>query len=229
MSEDRHRQRVSVENLLVWAYRQQMVHEARTAPAELVGGGGPLAAYSPLWADGVPIDNSRKMGGDAAPDARRVHALVLGLGRVTVDCGHDLAAARYHRLMEYRGAEPPGVAGNADRTARPWPTDGLARIDMPSLVMLHASRGTRPEWPLRADWRLKPMHNGMVRHPRQKGGVYQRGWYHHVQADGVLPGDVALARQTYGVWWDALRGLLDQLVGMRLTMWSVTEALPPPP
>jgi hypothetical protein len=58
-------------------------------------------------------------------------------------------------------------------------------IDVRTLVMMHASKDTRPERRCIADFRLKP--GPVVRHPKQKGGVYQRGWYSHIRRSACCP------------------------------------------
>jgi hypothetical protein len=44
--EERNREAISIEQLLVWAYCDQMVHRARQLPVEIASNSGPLAAYS---------------------------------------------------------------------------------------------------------------------------------------------------------------------------------------
>jgi hypothetical protein len=228
MTEDRNRRPVTIEDLLIWAYHDQMVHQARQLPVELVSGSkGPLAAYSSLWNDGAPVESSRKMGFDAADDAWRVHDLVMKLGTTKVDCGQDLAAARYHALGQYRGAEPPiGGVGTIDKSARGWPTNGIVDIDLRVLVILHASRATRPDDDLVADFRMKP--GDLVRHGQQRGGIYKLGLFCHITADGVLPGDVLQAWALYEAWRGALVSLAESLASIRLTMFAVKTTLPAP-
>jgi hypothetical protein len=152
------------------------------------------------------------------------------LGSVTVDCGQDLAATRYHSLGQFRGFDPPlGKPGTVDQVARSWPTNGVLEIDVCSLVMIHASRDTQPERPARPDWRLKPVHKGMVRHPSSKGGVYQRGWFHHLELDGLSPGEVREMWAIYRAWWDGLDTVRRKLDGAKLTMFALTDVMPPKP
>lgn len=227
-NEERNRRTVTIEDLLIWAYHDQMVHQARQLPAEMgVSSKGPLAAYSSLWADGAPVESSRKLGFDAAEDAWRIHALVMRLGTVRIDCGQDLAAARYHALEQYRGAEPPiGRVGTVDATARSWPTHGFVDIDLRVLVILHASRATRPDANLVADFRFKP--GDMVWKASQRSGVFTKGWYQHVTAEGILPGHVVEEAARYEVWRAALVHLVDKLASIRLTMFAVKSTVPAP-
>lgn len=226
MSVERRREPVSIEELLVWAYADQRVHQARRTPVELSRGGGPLAAHSSLWTECAPVDGGRNVGFDAADDAWRVHAEVMKLKPVVLDLGPDLRAARYHALGQYRGAAPPtGKPGNADASANVWPVDGVLRIDVQALVMIHATRASRPEKPMPPLVRYKPAET--VWHPKRRSKVYARGWFCHVSAVGNLPGDVAADAQAYRAWWEALAGLQARMRATQLTMWSVTQAMPP--
>lgn len=225
---ERIREPLPVEALLQWAYGEQMVHLARRE-AVVTRSKGPLAAYSTLWSEGAtPIDSSSDQGFRASDDAWVIHGLVQALKPVRLDLGQDLAAARYHALGQYRGAAPPvGNTGNADRTAQPWPTNGLLEIDVPTLVMVHANRGTRPQ--LLGDEPLRLKNGGLVRHPRRRDRAYVKGWYCHVVAEGDLPGEVRAAAETYRVWWEALDGVRRRLQAIRLTMFNVTTGMPPAP
>lgn len=228
MTGARIREPMPVEALLQWAYGQQMVHLAQRSAIVSRAGGGPLAAYSALWSDGAtPIDSSADQGFRASDDAWAIHDLVQELRPVTLDLGQDLAAARYHALGQYRGAEPPVTrSAPAFQSVWGWPTDGLLKIDVRAQVMVHASRGTRPDFAEPAVWRMKPVHKGMVRHPKLRGGVYRLGWYHHVEIDGVTPGEMAEVAAIYGAWWSALDRLRQRLGTIRLTMFTVTNAMP---
>lgn len=233
MSENRNRIRWSVREVLDWAYGDQAVHGARQLPVEIARTSAPLAAYSSLWEDGAPIENTRSSGYDASPDAWRVHEMVLALGRLSLDLGRDLAAARYHALEQYRGAEPPVGEMVTDNTARgatssrTWPTDGLLGINLSVLVMLHASKGTAPAWPDKPKWRFKP--GQTVWHPKRKTKIYAKGWFSHVTAEGELPGDVARDQAIYRAWWDALDTLRRRMAVATFTTFAVTTAMPAPP
>lgn len=226
-NEFRNRRVVSIEQLLVWAYCQQMVHQATRGKSGLAKSTppAPMAASSTVWSEVTPVDSSRNQGFDAAEDAWRVHDLVMKLGSSEIDCGADLRASRYHVLGQYRGAEPPTGAGSVDVTGKPWPTDGMLHVDLRALVMIHATKATRPNRLLTVDFRMKP--GPIVRHPKQRGGVYRLGWYCHVTAIGTLPGEVAQEFSLYRAWRDALVGLRDRLRSTSLTMFNVTSDLPP--
>lgn len=231
MSQDRIRKALSIESLLVWAYGEQMVHKARRLPVELGSSKGPLAAHSALWTECAPVDGGGAKGFDASEDAWRVHEQVMELKRQTVDCGDYLAASRYQGLPQYRGAEPPHSGHRSSEMrgpamARSWPTNGHLLIDVRMLVIMHAAKATRPEQPGPTDFRFKP--EQMVRHPSSKGGVYARGWFQHVTAVGILPGDVAMSAATYQAWFDALAQLQRVFTPMMLTMFLVNADLPPP-
>lgn len=235
---DRIREPLPVEALLQWAYGQQLVHLAKEEALITTKGGGMLAQFSgsTLWSDeAVPIDSSANLGFRASDDAWAIHELVKAVKPLVLDLGADLRATRYFALPRgIRGIEPPtGRPATADFSGDPWPTDGRLRVNVRTLVMVHANMATRPDVPAAAAWRLKPVHKGMVRHPRSKGGVYQQGWYHHVEIgpvkageDGVTPGEVAEAQAIYRAWWDALDAIRRQLKSARLTMFMVTDAMP---
>ncbi len=234
---DRIREPVPVEALLQWAYGEQMVHLAQRETLITTKGGGMLSKFSgsAMWSDeAVPIDTSANLGFRASDDAWIVRKLVDALKPVEVDLGQDLAASRFFARGEFRGAPPPVTrASTADHTGTGWPTNGILRINVRSLVEVHANRATRPDMPGPARWRLKAVHKGMVRHPRSKGGIYQLGWYHHLEIggvkageEGVTPGEVAEASAIYAAWWEALDELRRQLKQMRLTMFMLTDAMP---
>lgn len=225
--QERGRQVLSIEQLLIWAYAYQMVHRATRTPL-IVKSKGPLAAYSSLWSEGAtPIDSSSSQGFSASDDAWAVHDQVMKLGKINMDCGQDLAAARYHALGQYRGAEPPlGHYGTVDKTTRAWPTDGLLELDQRSLVMVHASRSTRPEVPGEPDFRFAPAE--MVWNPKRRSGPYQKGWFQHVSVKGTLPGDVAEIRQIYRTWRNGLDLVRRGLKPIRLLMFKLSDVMPPP-
>lgn len=227
-SEDRNRRALSIEALLQWAYAAQMVHLATKPQAGLtLRSAPPLPAQSSVYAEAVPVQSSAQTKFEAANDAWKLHDQVMRLGMVKVDCGHDLMAMRYHALPQYRGAEPPhGTRATADKSARPWPTDGVLQIDVRGLVMIHASKVTRPITYDAPDFHWKP--EDIVWKPKQRSGAYQRGWYQHATPVGILPGEVALTDALYNAWRDALARLAREMAAIPLTMYAVTSELPPP-
>lgn len=225
---DRIRQPLPIENLLVWAYATQMVHLAQPEQALTVSRTGPLATYSSLWSDeGTPVDSSAHQGFRASEDAWAIHREVMKLGRVRLDLGDDLRAARYHALQrgQYSIEPPTGRASNADHSGGPWPTDGVLKIDVRGMVMMHASMATRPDRPAPVKVRFKP--GEVVWHPKRRGGVNGKGWYQHVTAVGNMPGEAAAATSRYEAWRGALQQLRAQVQALRLTMFVCTDALPP--
>lgn len=225
---DRIRQPLPIENLLVWAYAIQMVHLAQQEQAVTVSRTGPLATYSSLWSDeGTPVDSSVNQGFRASEDAWAIHREVLKLGRLKLDLGDDLRAARYHALQrgQYSIEPPTGRASTADHSGGPWPVDGRLVIDVRGMVMMHASMATRPDKPEPVKVRFKP--GDVVWHPKRRGGVNSKGWYQHVTAVGNLPGEVAAAAARYQAWRDALRQLRGQVQALRLTMFACTDPIPP--
>lgn len=229
---DRIREPVGIEYLAQWAYGEQMVQNAKREQI-VTKAKGPLAAYSALWSNGeTPIDSSADTNFQrASDDAWAVDDLVKEIRPIKVDLGKDLRATRYHALQRgsYSIDPPTDRPATMDDAGNRWPTDGILRIDPRALVMVHASRATRPELLGKPKWRIKPVHKGMVRHPRSKGGAYRFGWYHHVEIDGISPGEVAEAAAIYRAWWEALDRLRQQLRGVRLGMFMLTDAMPPKP
>lgn len=221
---ERNRAIVSTEQLLTWAYRDQHVHQARRGPIQREAPQGPLAAYSSLWIEGAPIEASADRGFTAAEDAWKIHHLVMGLGRYEVDCGDDLAAARYHRLGQYRGAEPPIGRRSGQQSDRPWPTHGKLDLDLRTLVIIHATRAARPMLPGREPVRYE--RGDIVWHPVRKTKVYAKGWFCHVLADGDLPGDLIEAWEVYMAWRGALVRLQREFRAIPFTMFSVNDVLP---
>jgi hypothetical protein len=225
-NQDRNRRPVSIEQLLIWAYHDQMVHQAQRGRSGLTPmSAAPLAAASKVWSETTPVVASKNQGFEAAEDAWRIHDLVLQLGAISVDCGQDLAAARYHGLSQYRGAEPPlGSVGTVDNTARPWPTNGVLSIDLRALVMIHANKATRPIVYREADIRFKP--DAVVWHPKKRTGVFAKGWFCHCVAVGIMAGDVVQSERVFAAWRQALAQLLALLRPIPLTMFDVTDELP---
>lgn len=221
----RNKRCVSIEQLLWWAYNSQKVHKALSTPVatklKL-----PTLAKASTWSTCAPIDASLEHGFRAASDAWIVHQEVMKLECIVVDCGHDLAASRYHGLAQFRGAEPPiGRIEDRGRSARHWPTDGILELDMRMLVGLHASQVTRPVKPGVPEMRIEP--GETVWHPKRKTKVYSKGWFSHVTVVGEMPGEILESLVTYKAWWLALDGLRQQLSPMCLTMFSITNSMPP--
>jgi len=147
---------------------------------------------------------------------------------VTLDLGDDLRAARYHALSRgsYSIEPPTGTGRGMDSPGHPWPTDGMLKIDVRGLVMLHASMATRPARPEAVRVRFKP--GDVVWHRKSRSGPYTKGLYQHVSAVGILPGHAAEAAAKYEAWLDALRQLRGRVQALRLTMFVCTDALPAP-
>jgi hypothetical protein len=225
---DRIRQPLPIENLLVYAYGAQMVHQAQR-DAVVVKAKGPLAAYSSLWGDNAtPVDSSVNQGFRASEDAWAIHDQVMSLRPVEVDCGHDLRVARFHALpIGSHGIDPPtGRVADADFSGNPWPTNGVLKIDLRALVMIHASRATRPDQPEAVKLRMKP--GAVVWHPKRKDRVYSHGLYCRVAPVGYLPGEARQAIALYTAWREALDRLRRQVQAIRLTAFACTDVLPPP-
>lgn len=209
------KKRITIEDLLVWAYRDQMVHAARGAavPDELAmdwgtgyGNGGPSVDI---------VDSSIKMQFKAAPDAYVVHEAVSGLARVNRELPAD-AFGRFSSLDLSRGSLP-----DAERRV----TIGRSQLVMTSALDAHA-----PDWVEKPQinvvrgeviWSRYP--NGEIKRDKRKLPIAS---LQLVRFEGDMPWDVARARLVYSEWVEALGYLRGQLASM-LDAFSLSDVLPP--
>jgi hypothetical protein len=212
------KKRVGIEDLLIWAYRDQMVHAARPegAPAELgrLAGAPKCKASSALFgADGVG-EGSRNLGFEAAPDAWRVHAAVLGLGR----------EAFVHPAWR-GGLCAPDVARGTVVEIEP-----LKSYSRAGIVMACALEARRPDWVPAPKTKVV---RGAVVYKRQPNGQPARDrsgqsipLLQVVRFAGDMPWEIDRARVEYRLWLDCLRMLRERLNG-RCAAFDLTEILPP--
>lgn len=217
---------ITIDRLLVWAYRDQMVHGARPddLPAELakrVGVKPRLARSSDGVARGAGGIN---LGYTAAVDAWRVHAEVLALPAVTLRIpDHELVRRVYvNPIHRQEGLEPAPSR----------------EVHLPEIVFGAALRGEGPDWveePL-ADVRRGETiavyrcdvchgHPGGRMRCRVCAGLHGKPTICVVGFSGDGPLDVVMARLVYGAWVDALRHLRESLRGM-LTGFELSSELP---
>jgi hypothetical protein len=196
------KKKIGVEELLVWAYREQMVHGARPddLPAELamrVGFTSPFAS----WNFGAPADSSKAADGGytAHADAWRVHAAVLAL-------------APLEEVWPESHMPKCGVARDL-----PWLKDGMVTVGRRSLVFRHALNASRPDWAEDAD--------SGFRQGRVVYGPNKRALFCEVMPPDLPYWEVARTRFVYWAWADALRELRESLSGM-LNIFELSSELP---
>jgi hypothetical protein len=196
--------RISVENLLVWAYQVEMVHIAR--PEGLAGEAVSIRSdRSVLSGSGSDcrvdvVDSSSNLGFAAKADAYRVHDAVTGLASVDVELPRDCVGEVDTRRMA-RG-EVPELAG-------------AVLVRRSQLVMNSAIDGHAPDWIMEPAIKVE---RGEVICERSRSGRILRDragrpreLVQLVRFVGDMPWHVARARLVYREWALALRVLRVQL------------------
>lgn len=198
--------------MLVWAYRDEMVHAARPegVPVEMAvvgaGHGSDVAIER--------IDSSVFLGFEAAPDAYAVHLQVREL------CDRPVTV-------------PAWSGGAVDQRLSLGMVPALPAMESGTwaqLVIGQAIAGRAPDW--YPDPVLTVRRGELIykRHPSgklvrdDKGSAVEQ--VQLVSFEGDMPWSVVRARAIYGEWVTALRTLRDALIG-RLTAHDLTGALPP--
>lgn len=201
------RKRISVKDLLEWAYRDEIVHAARpeNMPLDLV------RDYSPgpiEWRVDV-VDSSAKYGFEAHADAYRVHRAVLALG------DEPLTVPAW-------SGPPSEVVGQFPQRA-PLKTQSLS-----ALVMGAALRGA-PDPILHPEIEVKRGGTVIRRQPNGQPARDRNGRALEelclVQFSGDLPWIVAHQRFLYRQWALALWRLADSLPP--LDAYELSTTLPP--
>lgn len=207
------KKRIGVEDLLVWAYRDQMVHVAKDEALLEVGstrgpggvGGGfalePVDACAPGWFT-------------AAPDAFAVHEVVSGLARVQAHLPADVIG-RVNTMALSATALPDVKRGFMVRRSE--------------IVMSCAIDGRRPDWvpePVikieRGETIYARRHSGQIK--RDARGVAIET-LQLVRFVGDMPWEVERARLIYQLWVAALGAVRAALAGA-LKRHDLTDALP---
>lgn len=212
---ERIKTRISIEDLLIWAYRDQMVHVARRED-ELVGSRvravprGYGSALAPLEA----VESSPRVFFSASEDAFAVHAKVRSLSKVKVALPADCVGKVDERV--------------AVRTAVPN-VAGLITVDRAQLVMGAALDGRRPDWVAAPAIKIE---RGQLIYDRDRRGRVRydaagrpRIVLQLVRFIGDMPWEVARARVIYAIWVAALDQLRSMLAGA-LERHEVTELTP---
>ena len=206
---------IGIEDLIAWAYADQMVHVAQPEAAMMIG-----AARAPSGYRHAPLDAVDASGGGgwftAAPDAFVVHEIVSTLPTLRAQLPDDCI-----------GRAGPGVsAGTLPRV------DMVFNVRRAQLVMTHGIDRTRPDWiadPVliveRGEIIYAKSKNGTVKRDRKTGR--QIIAEQMVRFRGDKPWDVARARVIYSHWLSALLEVKDRLRGRALASHVVTGELPP--
>lgn len=213
------RETIDIEQLLIWAYRDQQVDRMAGQMRRAISGprtGVGLAVAQSLWALGTRVDSSGALlaaiGATAPDDALVVHDAVLALSDMWIEVGArggDLAAGE---VAVWERGEIEAAGWSLRETARGWAIGrpdareiGMVR-DVPvtrsvatTLVVCHARAGDRPE--VFAGWRPA----------RGRPGA----------RSAVTEADVVWHRAVYCVWHAALAALAEELDGA-LSRFAVT-------
>jgi hypothetical protein len=217
------KRKLTIEQALVWAYRDQMVHAAmpQGVPLEAVQGYSPGLSEGRFMAD--KVDSSRPLGFGAAPDAYAIHAAVQALVPLVVRRSDEEVEMIFARKLMHndRKALERMATGNATRPE-------MALTLMPrQIVQTYAMAGTRPD--LGDDVQVSVEQGPRVYFDRHGQVVHYhtRFGFTVINLVGDDPLEVIAWRRLYMVWHCALASLLNSLSGLRTI--ALTGVLPPPP
>jgi hypothetical protein len=224
------KQPIDIEDLLIWAYRDQCVDRMERAMRGSTRGPG-WSSGGGVWELGTRVDTSgahlAMLGATAPDDALLVHDAVLELGdmwieRMPVAGSADVDVAVWERAeIEAEGwrlaetARGPVILRPDPRKLDLVAEHPVTRSVVTALVVLHAKAGDRPE--VHGGWR-RPA--GRPRLAAYADGAAQ-GEVHAVTA-----ADVVWHRAVYCVWHATLAALAAELDGV-LTGFSVTGPAAP--
>lgn len=211
------RRDVGIQDLLVWAYRDEMVHAARpegVGPGVSIKAGARRALGYGGGFDVEVVDASVNLGFEAAPDAYRVHEAVRSLGPVAVELPADVV----------------GRAGAAVARGQMPDVERKVAIKRSSLVMTCAIDGCAPDWIASP---VLSVERGEIVYRRYRGGQIVRDRKGRaveemqlVRFVGDTPWAVARARLVYAVWVEALRELSLRLRDEGLERFAVSGVVP---
>jgi hypothetical protein len=226
------KQAIDIEDLLIWAYRDQCVDRMERAMRGSTRGPG-WGSGGAVWELGTRVDTSgahlAMLGATAPDDALLVHDAVLDLGDMWIERA-PVAGSADMDVAVWERAEIEAAGWRLAETARgpvilrpdPREVDLVAehpvtRSVVTALIVLHAKAGDRPE--VHAGWR-RPV--GRPRLAAYADGAAQ-GEVHAVTA-----ADVIWHRAVYCVWHATLVALAAELdgvlVGFAVTGPSAPEA-----
>lgn len=209
---------LSIEQLLVWAYRDQLVHVARREddliPSKVRGAA--VLRYKTLtdvFTLGTHVDSSQSIGFTAHPDAFAVHDAVKTLTPIDARVPDETF-----------GQCAPGLHESALPYVEPSFTVNRAR-----LVQAQALAGQRPDWieePILIVEKGDPIYAKTRRGEVKRDGMGRRIVHMvMVQFVGDMPWEVERARITYQIWAQALAELRD-VVSSALEKHTLNDVLP---
>lgn len=209
------RQKIDIEALLVWAYRDQCVDRMSAGFSPRGPGGslsGGIAEYLTL---GTRVDTSgfaaKVLGsGNVADDALGVHDAVLRLDDIFVEWLTDTRLKLWTR--EVATAEGWAVCEQGKGVGRQYllthphrAPRHLGFIGLSALVIINARDGIRPDW--HEGWKPPAHRPANGRGAKDKRGRLRKS------AGGVAAEVVVYDRAVYRAWWWALEMLAAQLDG----------------
>ncbi len=210
---------ISIQDLLVWAYRDEMVHAAKApgVPVELTR--ARLREWradqmAEMMALGVNVDASVRLDFEAPVDAYRVDRAVACLGEAV----GEIEAMYLPPVPVLSMDVNPSSAPVVERAVK-------ARLGQ--LVFSAAVGDGAPDWITSPELRLSRGKCVMGRdwRPRRAGGAQQIALLQIVEWHGDAPWCVGAARARYALWWDALERLRAVLAG-GLERFVLTNAMP---
>jgi len=208
-------QKIDIEALLIWAYRDQCVDRMSAGFSPSGPGGSLSGGFAEYLALGTRVDTSgfaaKVLGsGNVADDALGVHDAVLRLDDVFVEWLTDTRLKLWTR--EAAASEGWAVAERGKGAAREYlltrdnrAPRHLGFIGLSGLVILNARDAIRPEW--HEGWKPPAHRPAIGRKPKDSWGRRRKSF------GGVTPEVVIYDRAVYRAWWWALEMLAAQLDG----------------
>lgn len=211
---------ISIQELLVWAYREEMVHAAKAPglPVEMTARKGAPELKRGDWAQmmalGTGVDTSVRLDFEAPADAYRVEAAVLALSDA-------------HAAIEAEYLPPvPRVTMDEDPSLAPVVARSVT-VRLPQLVFEAAISGGAPDWLAEPSVSLERKRCVMGKdwRARRGGGAPTIAVLQIIEWHGDLPWIVGAMRARYGLWCEALAALRVALTGT-LERFVLTDVLP---
>lgn len=206
------KQQINIEQLLIWAYREQCVDVCAASFRPQGPCASPANALAGYMALGTRVDNSgfaaRALGSRVPDDAMIVHDTVLSLGVMYIehtDEGHviiwdqEKAAKEGHTITDERLAD--GVY-QSDLVCANGYVARLIRFEPSILLIINAKNASRPEW--HQGWKAPAHRLPNDNLSRDKWGRLRKTNNKTKMYEGPSYSDVIYARAQYQVWSTAL-------------------------